>query len=257
MRFLLTISFILVSFIFNGQKNFKADSIKSFEWSHKIRYLPSSSFKEETYKYRLGKISHNYIYYKDLRYFNLPLIRLFTSKRKKKVLNSLKFYLDIQKANKIEIYLTKDDQDKLLQMAKNGSRFYFPPYSANYNDVKKHISGKESITINFDEFNTDYSKYLSSMSVGIDGSPFNFHLIIKRKNDTVYNYKFNGYVDDKFVEDTGVKDYLIFYYIYNDFDLFRYTEIRDYFNKEQVYFIILRYISYIEGRVNRNDYKDL
>lgn len=153
----------------------------------------------------------------------------------------------------VRIGLSNQDKDSLIAMSKRTNYLGFPLYAADFNDLKKYITNADTIEIEIKEFNTDYSKKIDAMTGVIDGAPFWINLeIVTQTNDTI-KYEYVGNLYDG-VEDTSVDEFLTFYYIYQDYRLFRYTPMNKYFERENLYKVILRYIAYKENKVDRENH---
>jgi hypothetical protein len=108
----------------------------------------------------------------------------------------------------------------------------------------------DTLLIHFKEFETEYSEIMDALSGVIDGIVFTFSLEIVNGNDTIRD-TYGGNIYDG-VEDTQVRDFLVYYDINSRYQLFANRWIRDYLSEDNFYRVILRYIAYIEGTVIRN-----
>lgn len=129
----------------------------------------------------------------------------------------------------------------------------FPLYSLDYSNLIKYIGSNDSLKIEIKEFNTDYSKTMDAISSVIDGAPFWISLKLRFRNSDTLKYEYIGNLCNG-VEDTRVDEFLIFYHIYKDFHLFKYSPMDKYFTKENLYKVILRYIAYKENSIDRQNY---
>ena len=239
-----------------SQKNESLDSIKSFTWTNSLAYLPSVYGETEFYKFYNGRIKHKYSKTKTFMRKRWNSKKLFTKTNKLNVTDSYKKFLTASDQNKFNIRLSKQDKDSLIAMSNRKDYLGNPLYSVNYDDLKKYITNSDSIEIEINEFNTNYSKTMDVLLTVIDGAPFWINLeIVTQTNDTV-RYEYLGNLYDG-VEDTSVDEFLNFYCIYQDYELFRYTPMAEYFDKRNLYNVILRYIAYKENKIDRENYLKL
>jgi hypothetical protein len=236
-----------------SQKIESSDSIKSYTWTNSLAYLPSVYGESEIYKYKNGRLQHRYSKTKAIWRLRWNSKKIFTTKNKEKVSESYGTFLEMSGKEVFKIGLLKQDKDSLIAMSRRKDFLGFPLHSADYNDLKKYITKTDTIEIEIQEFNTDYSKTMDAMTGVIDGAPFWINLeIVVQKNDTI-KYEYVGNLYDG-VEDTSVDEFLTFYYIYQDYKLFKYTPMDKYFERENLYKVILRYIAYKENKVDRENY---
>ncbi|UBM61335.1 hypothetical protein LA303_07845 [Candidatus Sulfidibacterium hydrothermale] len=251
----LSLTLILTTFIitvgFSQEQDF-THKIKSFEWGISLAYLPSPYSEAEYYKFKSNRLKHKYSKTKRFLGIMLNTKKLFTTKNKEKVLRSINVFMQYQNRNIIQVGLSKQEKDSLIVMAKRLDYQGLPMYSVDSNDLMKYISKKDTIDIDISEFNTEYSKSLDASTIVVDGIPFRISLkIITKTNDTL-RFQYYGNLYDG-IKDTDVDNFLTYYFIYQHFQLFKYTSMENYFNEKNLFEVILRYIAYKENKVDRVD----
>lgn len=226
------------------------DSVTSYTWKNRLIYLPSIHGESETYQYKNGRFKHQYAKSRTFGRGRKRSKRLFTIKNKQKVTDCLETFLSLADREVFKIGLSSQDKDSLIAMSQQRNHRGAPLYRVHSHDLDKYIAHQDTIAIEIKEFNTGYSQSIDIISRVIDGVPFWLNLeVVTTGNDTI-RYEYTGNFYDG-VKDTAVDEFLIFYAIYKDYRLFRYTPMDKYFSKEQLFEVILRYIAYKENKVNR------
>jgi hypothetical protein len=250
---------LIVMFLFLtgfSQTKQSAPEINSFELTNNITYLPSVHGECESYRYNSGRLRHKYSETKHFWRFHWNSHKLITSSSKEQLLKSVDYIIQNKNNTSFSIGLSSQDKDSLISMSKMKDYKGFPLYSIDYSDLIKYINSKDTIKIDIKEFNFPSSIIQDALSSVIDGAPFWITLKLRFTSNDTLKYEYIGNLNDG-INDTSVDEFLIFYTIYKDFKLFKYTAMYEYFNKANLYRVILRYIAYKEHIIDRHYYLKL
>ena len=253
MRFGFTLIGLFLFSIGFSQTHVNIPIVKSFELINSVAYLPSIHGESELYRFNSGRLKHRYSKTKFFWRFHWNSRKLITTSNKEQLLKSVDYLIQNKNNDCFYIGLSPQDKDSLISMSKKKDYLGFPLYSSDYYDLIKYIGSKDTVKIEIKEFNSDYSKTMDALTSVIDGAPFWITLKLRFSTNDSLKYEYVGNLCDG-VEDTSVDDFLIFYNIYKDFNLFKYSTMDKYFNKENLYKVILRYIAYKENRIDRQNY---
>ncbi len=253
MRFGFTLIVLFFFSIGFSQNNENIPVVKSFELINSIAYLPSVHGESESYKFNSGRLKHKYSKTKFFWRFHWNSRKLITTSNKEQLLKSVEYLIQNRNIELFSIVLTHQDKDSLISMSKKKDYLGFPFYSSDYSDLIKYIDSNDTVKIEIKEFNTEYSKTTDALTSVIDGAPFWITLKLRFSTNDSLKFEYVGNLCDN-VEDTSVDDFLLFYNIYKDFNLFKYSSMDKYFSKANLYRVILRYIAYKENRIDRQNY---
>jgi len=232
------------------------DSTKSIEWINSLAYLPSVYGEHEYYYLNNNRFKHKYSKTRVIWRLRWNSKKIFKSHNKQSVIKSFNTFLTYNNQKVISIGLLKADKDSLVSMSKKEDFHGNPLYSCKYSNLVKYISNSDTIQIDIEVFNSQFSKTMDAMTSVIDGAPFWINLnIINMSSDTI-RFEYNGNLYDG-VKDTNVDEFLTYYKIYNSNKLFRYTPIDSYFTKENLYKVILRYIDYKENPIDMDEFYNI
>jgi hypothetical protein len=233
----------------------KDKNIKTFTLGFSVLSLPTINDHTCIYNYKM-----NNLYYKQI-YSTGYKLRKKTQKRqqikgidKENVILAINYILDSKNNSSFTIFLSKQDKDSLINFAKQKNYLDKPLYSVDSLDLSKYIIDKDSIIIDFKEFNSEYSRTMEAFSSSIDGAPFSIFIKLVDRNLKNENYNYTGNLCDN-VDDTKVDDFLVFYNMNRQYKIFDNNLTDRYFNTKNLYRIILRYIAYKENKVQKQIFK--
>lgn len=249
--------FIYIAFVFlfnvstaKSQNVLKKD-ILSFEIESNNISLPGLHNEIEKYSYNsniLEKFYHIREYVEDSPLIDDSTLVQIKGEEKDDIINGVEFIINNLEKDSFIVYLSKRDKDSLMKMTKEVNWRKEQMYHLNYNNYLDYLSNKDSLLIDFREFNTEYSKQMD-IGTQIDGAMWEFDLHVKLKNgkDLSYNYRAMEYIDD-----TLAKIFFIFRKAQEDFRLFKNINFDDLFSCENYYSLILRYVAYKENIIDRS-----
>lgn len=229
---------------------------QSFNLTCHIAYLPSFYNETEHYDYTGARLKHQYCTQKAFRSLRWKSCKPFLDNNKATVLYAVDYIAKTTGAEQFAVVLTAADKDSLLALCKKKNYLGQPLYGVDQTDVKPYIESSDTITIQFNQFNTEYSRVMDQTLTVIDGCPFSISLdLISEAHDTT-RYTYEGNLFDG-VRDTQVDEFLIYYTLYQTSPIFEHLPLDTYFTRQQLYKIILRYIAYAEYKIKRENYFDL
>lgn len=219
------------------------DSISKVSWQCDIIALPTIIGSYESYEIRANTFKHKCVESKRIWKINYTKRKIHKKGNRKSTLTGLDYFLENYQRKTYSILMSEIDIARLRGMIEE------KPY-LNLNDsiLNKYLI-LNKLEIKLDEFYTEYSKALDQLTSVIDGAVFIISLdLIDGKDTTNYLYQGN-YFDG--VEDTQVKNFLLYYDLKYKYDIFSNLWINQYFTDENLYGIILRYIAYKENTFER------
>jgi len=243
------LTMLLLSVSIAAEIQDKDKNIRTFTLGFSVLSLPSISDRTYIYDYK-----NNNLYYKQT-YSTGYKLRKKTQKRqqikgldKENVILAIKYILTNKNNSSFTIFLSKQDKDSLINIAKQINYLGKLLYSVDSLDLSKYIIDKDSIIIDFKEFNSEYSRTNEAITSCIDGAPFSIFIKLVDKTLKNDNYNYDGNLCDN-IDDTKVDDFLIFYNMNRQYKIFDNNLTGRYFNTKNLYRIILRYIAYKENKI--------
>jgi len=245
MRNIIIIIFVLINFPIKAQDNSIFDTINKISWDCHITSLPTIIGSYETYTIKKRSFKHRYAEGRRnwKLHINYKKRKLFKIGSKESVIQGLDYYLRNRNNNSYTVNLNLIDKGILINKMKEKS------YLNLTDSILNIYLNKDTLQIQFKEFNTEYSKVMDAITFVIDGAVFTVSLDLISNTDTT-EYEYYGNIFDD-VKDTQVNDFLLYYDLKNKYKIFANLRIKDYFSDENFYNVILRYIAYKEGTFER------
>lgn len=219
------------------------DSIKTFQWSLGIAYLPSPNSHAISLEANSKRVKAQYVEYKYSRFGKRHKKRNVRITKKEFVNMQLRFVELTQ--NNYKIALSNALKDSLRQHVNDtnyrGERYY----KITPNLLENYLQ-KDSLEIDHQVFQKDQVDFLSSMMSVIDGAPFSFQMrTISNENDTLqFTYEGNLAGNDDFV-DYG--KHLAIRILNAETSFYKKFPMNYYFNDTRYYAILLKYLAAKEG----------
>jgi len=243
MRKYLTFILLIATLKGNSQELTVIDTIDKAEWSCEIISLPTVIFSYESYKMTHNTFKHKYAKGKRKWGINYKKRKLFKVGDKKTIIKGLDYFLHNKNNDFYCLALNTIDKQKFVEEMKKN----------DYLNLNESILNKylilDTLKIQFQEFNTEYSKVTGVLWNVIDGAEFTISLDLMKNRDTT-KYTYEGNLHDG-VKDIQVNNFLLYYDLNKKYKVFANLRISDYFNDENYYNVILRYIAYKEGTFER------
>lgn len=243
MRKYLTIILIFIALKGNSQSLRIIDTVAKVKWSCDIISLPTIIYSYESYKLTQNTFRHKYAQGKRKWRINYKKRKLFKIGDKKSILKGLEYFLENKSNDSYNVVMSSIEKQKLIDEMKNNNY-----WKLNESILNKYLT-LDTLKIQFQEFNTEYSKVMDETMFVVDGAVFTISLDLIINKDTT-NYTYEGNLYDG-VKDTQVHNFLLYYDLNKKYKVFANLRIRDYFNDEHYYGVILRYIAYKEGTFER------
>lgn len=245
MKKLLTFILIFVVLPIYSQEKTIFDSIKKIDWNCYITSLPTIIGSYETYTLTKHRFKHRFAegrrnWKLHINYKKRKLIKV---GNKKSIMQGLEYFIKHKNNDSYNVEISSLDKKKLFDKMINSK--YLKLNDSILNLYLTH----DTLQIQYKEFNTEYSKLMDALAGVIDGAVFSISLDLINYNDTT-KYFYGGNIYDG-VKDTQVNDFLLYYDLKTKFNVFANLRIREYFAEDNFYNVILRYIAYKEGTVER------
>lgn len=246
--------FVLLLFQLNIVRAQKQDTISNFNWTLDLYY--SLEYRSEHFEliYKKGKYILNHKKFKtyhisllnknfdfDLRTLNTKK-KLPRKKNKHELMNVSQFIQDINKKSR-KVVLTDSDKTKILKMHHNLSLKYKENYPLYSIDVSKELM--DTITIKFSYFQTDYNIQKDTTTFVLDGWDFATTLKINSEDNKKKQYRYSSNFD--YVPESLLHYYFAYENLVDTKSFINNTNFKYYFNKNNIYIMVLKYISYKEN----------